>query len=97
MKKQTNGIDTYYEVHGKEGLPWLVLSHSLACTARMWDEQIAAFKDHYRILAYDTRGHGQTEAPAALYTLEQLADDLKRCSMGCGSRAHTIAGCRWAE
>ena len=77
MKAQTNGIDAYYEVHGKEGLPWLVLSHSLACSTRMWDEQIAAFKDRYRILAYDTRGHGQTQAPVGLYTLDQLADDLK--------------------
>ena len=43
----------------------------------MWDEQIASFKDRYRILAYDTRGHGNSGAPAGDYTLEQLADDLK--------------------
>ena len=69
MKAETNGIGTYYELHGKEGLPWLVLSHSLACSVRMWDEQIAAFKDRYRILAYDTRGHGSSDAPAGPYTL----------------------------
>lgn len=77
MRAKLNGIDAYYELHGKEGAPWLVLSHSLACSVRMWDEQIAAFRDRYRILAYDTRGHGQSEAPAGAYTLEQLADDLK--------------------
>jgi len=77
MKAKTNGIETYYELHGKEGLPWLVLSHSLACSVRMWDEQIAAFRDRYRILAYDTRGHGGSDAPAGAYTLELLADDLK--------------------
>ncbi len=77
MKAKANGIDVYYEIHGKEGAPWLTLSHSLACSVRMWDEQIASFKDRYRILAYDTRGHGQTGAPAGDYTLEQLADDLK--------------------
>ena len=77
MKAKANGIDVYYEIHGKEGAPWLTLSHSLACNVRMWDEQIASFKDRYRILAYDTRGHGQTSAPAGDYTLEQLADDLK--------------------
>lgn len=76
MKAKINDIDVYYEVHGKEGAPWLTLSHSLACSVRMWDEQIASFKDRYRILAYDTRGHGQTSAPAGAYTLEQLADDL---------------------
>jgi len=77
MKAKVNNIDVYYELHGKEGAPWLTLSHSLACSVRMWDEQIASFKDRYRILAYDTRGHGQTGAPAGAYTLEQLADDLK--------------------
>jgi 3-oxoadipate enol-lactonase len=76
MKTKANGIDINYELHGKEGAPWLVLSHSLACSVRMWDPQIAALKDRYRILAYDTRGHGATEAPKGPYSLEQLADDL---------------------
>jgi 3-oxoadipate enol-lactonase len=77
MKAKTNGIETSYELHGKEGAPWLVLSHSLACSVRMWDPQIAALKASYRILAYDTRGHGASEAPKGPYTLEMLADDLK--------------------
>ncbi len=77
MKAKTNGIETSYELHGKEGAPWLVFSHSLACSVRMWDPQIAALKDKYRILAYDTRGHGASGAPKGEYTLEQLADDLK--------------------
>ncbi|HET9351002.1 MAG TPA: 3-oxoadipate enol-lactonase [Burkholderiales bacterium] len=76
MKTRANGIEIHYEVHGKEGAPWLVLSHSLACSVRMWDPQIAALKDQYRILAYDTRGHGATEATKGSYTLELLADDL---------------------
>jgi 3-oxoadipate enol-lactonase len=76
MKTRANGIEVNYEVHGKEGAPWLVLSHSLACSVRMWDPQIAALKDKYRILAYDTRGHGATEATPGAYTLELLADDL---------------------
>ena len=77
MKAKTNGIEANYELHGKEGAPWLVLSHSLACSVRMWDPQIEALKGSYRILAYDTRGHGGTEAPKGAYTLELLADDLK--------------------
>jgi 3-oxoadipate enol-lactonase len=77
MKATVNGIDTYYEIHGKEGAPWLAFSHSLACSVRMWDGQIAALKDRYRILAYDTRGHGQSAAPKGAYTLEQMADDLR--------------------
>jgi 3-oxoadipate enol-lactonase len=76
MKTKANGIQVNYEIHGKEGAPWLVLSHSLACSVRMWDPQIEALKDKYRILAYDTRGHGASEATKGAYTLELLADDL---------------------
>ena len=76
MKTRANGVEINYELHGKEGAPWLVLSHSLACSVRMWDPQIAALKDQFRILAYDTRGHGASEAPSGPYTLEMLADDL---------------------
>ena len=76
MKANVNGLETYYEIHGNEGAPWLVFSHSLACSVRMWDEEISRFKDRFRVLAYDTRGHGQSAAPKGPYTLEQLADDL---------------------
>lgn len=76
MKATANGITINYEVHGKEGAPWTVWSHSLACSARMWDPQIAAFKDRYRMLVYDMRGHGASEAPAIPYTLDMLADDV---------------------
>lgn len=86
MKAKTNGIETYYEVHGKESAPWLVLSHSLACSVRMWDPQIEALKASYRILAYDTRGHGASGAPKGEYTLEMLADDLKALLEAVGAK-----------
>jgi 3-oxoadipate enol-lactonase len=76
MKVKVNGIEINYELHGREGAPWLVLSHSLACSVRMWDPQIQAFKGTHRILAYDMRGHGASSAPAGAYTLEMLADDV---------------------
>ena len=79
MKQASNGIDLYYEIHGdaqNERLPWLVFSHSLACSVAMWEPQLQAFAGDYRVLAFDTRGHGASDAPAGPYTLEQLADDL---------------------
>jgi 3-oxoadipate enol-lactonase len=76
MKAKVNGIEINYEITGKEGAPWLVLSHSLACSVRMWDPTVAAFKDSHRILNYDMRGHGHTSAPAAPYSLDMLADDI---------------------
>jgi 3-oxoadipate enol-lactonase len=76
MKAKVNGIEIHYELHGRDNAPWLVLSHSLACSGRMWDPQVEAFKDRYRILNYDMRGHGQSEAPKGAYTLDLLADDV---------------------
>jgi 3-oxoadipate enol-lactonase len=78
MKAKVNGIETHYEIHGAEGAPWLTFSHSLACSLRMWDGQIEEFKDRFRILAYDTRGHGASEAPKGPYSLEMLAEDLRQ-------------------
>ncbi len=76
MKAAVNGIRIHYEVHGKEGAPWTVWSHSLACSVRMWDPQIAAFQDKYRMLVYDMRGHGASDAPEGAYSLDLLADDV---------------------
>ena len=76
MKASVNGIDINYEVSGKEGAPWLVLSHSLACSVRMWDPTVEALKDKFRILNYDMRGHGATSAPQGPYALDMLADDV---------------------
>lgn len=78
MKAKVNGIETNYEIHGAEGAPWLTFSHSLACSLRMWDAQVAAFKDRFRILVYDTRGHGESEAPKGPYSLDMLAEDLRQ-------------------
>jgi 3-oxoadipate enol-lactonase len=78
MKAKVNGIETNYEIHGSEGAPWLTFSHSLACSLRMWDGQVAQFKDRFRILVYDTRGHGGSEAPKGPYTLDMLAEDLRQ-------------------
>ena len=74
MHATVNGIRIHYEVAG-EG-PWVVLSHSLACAGAMWDEQWAILSARYRVLRFDTRGHGASDAPPGGYTLTQMADDL---------------------
>jgi 3-oxoadipate enol-lactonase len=74
MHATANGIRMHYDVEG-DG-PWVVLSHSLACSGRMWGEQVAALKARYRVLRFDTRGHGASDAPAGAYTLDQMAEDL---------------------
>jgi 3-oxoadipate enol-lactonase len=75
MKVEANGIEINYTIEG-DG-PWLTMSHSLACNLSMWDEQAKLLAPKFRVLRFDTRGHGATSAPPGPYTLDQLADDLK--------------------
>jgi 3-oxoadipate enol-lactonase len=74
MHARLNGVEIAYSIEGDTG-PWLVMSHSLGCTQAMWDPQMPALAGRYRVLRYDTRGHGSSEGPPGAYTLEQLADD----------------------
>jgi len=75
MKVKTNGIETNYVIEG-DG-PWLTMSHSLASNLTMWDAQAKLLSGKFKVLRYDTRGHGGSSAPPGPYTLDQLADDAK--------------------
>jgi 3-oxoadipate enol-lactonase len=86
-----NGISINYLIEG-DG-PLVTLSHSLACDLSMWDEQAQALTAHgYRVLRFDTRGHGNTRAPEGEYTLEQLAQDLQGLLTGLGVTQTHFAG-----
>ncbi len=76
MKTKANGITFNYEVDGPEGAPWLILSNSLATNLHMWDHTAADMRDTFRVLRYDQRGHGETDAPAGRYTFELLIADI---------------------
>jgi 3-oxoadipate enol-lactonase len=75
MHIKANGITFNYEIEGPEGAPWLVFSNSLATNFTMWDPQAADLKRSFRLLRYDQRGHGGTDAPAGRYTYATLVAD----------------------
>jgi len=75
MKAAVNGIQIKYELSGKEDGPVVVLSHSLGSSMEMWNPQMDLLAQSYRILRFDTRGHGGSDAPEGPYTLEMLAED----------------------
>jgi len=75
MKIKANGIDMNCELSGKEEAEVAVLSHSLASSLLIWRPQMDLLRRRFRVLAYDTRGHGQTEATPPPYTLAQLGED----------------------
>jgi 3-oxoadipate enol-lactonase len=73
---QVDGARIRYEVTGAEKAPTLVFSNSLGTDLAMWDPQVAALNRGYRIVRYDTRGHGQSPETPGPYTIDQLADDV---------------------
>ena len=70
----------HYRLDGPEDRPLVVLSHALSVSHDMWRPQLPELAQHFRVLAYDMRGHGQTDATGEDltrgYTLEQMADDV---------------------
>jgi len=68
----------HYEWVGSEYLPILVLSNSLGTNLCMWDPQVHEFSKHFRVLRYDTRGHGQSSVTPGPYTIDQLSWDVVR-------------------
>ncbi len=90
MKLTVNGIDTHYTIEG-EG-PVVTLSHSLGCNLAMWDEQARALRGRFRVLRFDTRGHGQTSAPPGPYSLLEMAEDLRGLLTGLDIEATHFVG-----
>jgi 3-oxoadipate enol-lactonase len=75
MRLTANGIHMHYTLNGPASAPVVTLSHSLATNLAMWEPQLSALAARYRVLRYDTRGHGGTDAPSGPYSLDQLAED----------------------
>jgi 3-oxoadipate enol-lactonase len=76
MNIEVDGIQFNVSISGQSDRPVVVLSHSLCTTLSMWDDQMAILETDFRVLRYDTRGHGASEAPMGAYTLEQMGDDV---------------------
>jgi 3-oxoadipate enol-lactonase len=86
-----DGMRTAYRLEGPAGAPVVTLIHSLAATLELWDAQAAALRDRYRVLRYDVRGHGGSDAPPGPWSLDQMADDLRRLLDALGlARAHLV-------
>ena len=63
-------------VSGRQDGPVLVLSNSLGTTMAMWDSVLDELEEHFRIVRYDTRGHGGSPVPRGPYSIDDLADDV---------------------
>jgi 3-oxoadipate enol-lactonase len=86
------GLETYYSLEGAAELPVVVLSHSLGATAALWDGQAPELAGRFRVLRYDTRGHGKTAVPAGPYTLDQLGGDVLALADALGIERFSFCG-----
>jgi 3-oxoadipate enol-lactonase len=71
-------LNLRYELSGAADGPVAVFSNSLGANFRMWDPQAAAFAGRFRLLRYDTRGHGESAVTPGPYSVEQLGRDVLR-------------------
>lgn len=68
--------ELHYQLEGPVDAPVLVLSNSLGTDLHMWDTQMPVFTRHFRVLRYDTRGHGQSLVTPGEYSIEELGRDV---------------------
>lgn len=88
-----DNVNLYYELHGPDMAPVLVLNNGLIMNAaNSWAFQTRAFSDRYRLLQYDCRGQGQSDRPEDPYSMEQHADDLAALLDALGFEKAHIAG-----
>ena len=92
MQSTANGIDIHYLIDGKEGAPWVTFVTGIANDVTMWDGQISALANDFRILRYDLRGHGGTQATAGDYSLPLLMGDLLALWDGLGIEKSSLVG-----
>ena len=73
----SDGVRIHYDVEGRADDPPLVFSNSLGTNLHLWEAQAAeAVRKGFRVIRYDQRGHGKSEAPAGDYTQERLGLDV---------------------
>ena len=73
-KIKINGVPIHYEMQG-EGPETIVFAHGLLWSGKMFEDQMAALKHHYRCIAFDFRGQGQTDVTRSGYDMETLFAD----------------------
>jgi pimeloyl-ACP methyl ester carboxylesterase len=91
-KLDRDGVKIHYEIHGS-GAP-VLLSHGYSATCRMWDGQIEALKDRFKVIVWDMRGHGESDYPTdrAQYSEALTVADMAAILRAAGESRAVIAG-----
>jgi 3-oxoadipate enol-lactonase len=73
---EKDALRMHYRIDGADGAPWLILSNSLGTNLGMWAPQMPALLQKFRVLRYDTRGHGESNVTPGPYSIAQLGGDV---------------------
>lgn len=90
MKAEINGITINYRDEG-EGEP-VIFIHAFPLNRKMWDEQVAVVKDHFRVIAIDLRGFGDSDAPEGVCEMLQMAADVRELMKDLSIDSATLVG-----
>lgn len=86
-----DGVRIAYRIDGAAETPVLVLSNSIATDLGMWDQQVSALAEHFRVVRYDMRGHGESDVPIGAYSIDRLGRDVLELLDSLGvERAHFL-------
>jgi 3-oxoadipate enol-lactonase len=92
MHIKANSINIHYRIEGREGAPWLTFITGIANDVTMWDDQVPVLQENFRILRYDLRGHGQSEATSGNYSFPLLTGDLLSLWDALGIKRSSLVG-----
>jgi 3-oxoadipate enol-lactonase len=81
---QSDGCRLNAQVEGPERAPVLMLCNSLGTDLHMWDDQVEAITERFRLVRYDRRGHGKSGAPKGPYNMAMLGRDALAVMDGVG-------------
>ena len=76
LKIKVNDINVGYNDEGPEKAPVIILIHGFPLNKSMWNSQVEALKDNFRVIAYDIRGHGSTDIGAIDFSIDLFVKDL---------------------
>jgi pimeloyl-ACP methyl ester carboxylesterase len=89
---ERDGARVWFEEHGR-GMAML-LTHGYGATSGMWQPQWEALGERFRVIVWDLRGHGRSDAPAdeSLYSEEAAVGDMAAILDACGVTAAVVGG-----
>ena len=89
---QTDGARLYWRCDGADNAPVLMLSNSIGTDLALWEPVMPALMRAFRVIRYDARGHGASDAPGGEYSMERLGRDALAVADAAGAQRFHFAG-----